>query len=237
VKEGRPCFLFHIDTIVIYWNGLKRYILTGVDHVSKLGFARMYKNKSSRSAADFLYRLRYLVNQPIENFQTDNGSEFALEFERATAKLGIHRYMPRVETPKDNPEIERFNETLEYEWLYNFTLSLGPQELNPQFAEWLIEYNFTRPHQSLSYLTPVEYIEHEFAKISHQVLPMYLSLRILQRKAPCFDVNTRQAHILPGKKINDKLQHGPREPECEDNIKVKETQRWQSKLLSSTVSR
>ena len=77
VKEGRPCFLFHIDTIVIYWNGLKRYILTAVDHVSKLGYARMYKNKSSRSAADFLYRLRYLVNQPIENLQTDHGSEFA----------------------------------------------------------------------------------------------------------------------------------------------------------------
>ncbi|GAI22768.1 unnamed protein product, partial [marine sediment metagenome] len=34
----------------------------------------------------------YLVNQPIENLQTDNGSEFALEFERATTKLSIsHR--------------------------------------------------------------------------------------------------------------------------------------------------
>jgi len=52
-----------------------RYILTAVDHATKLGYARMYKNKSSRSAADFLYRLRYLVDQPIENLQTDNGSE------------------------------------------------------------------------------------------------------------------------------------------------------------------
>jgi len=74
VKEGSTYFLFHIDTIVIYWNSLKRYILTPVDHVSKLGYARMYKNKSLRSAADLLYRLRYLVNQPIENLQTDNGS-------------------------------------------------------------------------------------------------------------------------------------------------------------------
>ena len=91
VKEGSPCFLFQLDTIVIYWNNLKRYILTAVDHVSKLGYARMYKNKSSRSAADFLYRLRYLVDQPIENLQTDNGSEFAWEFERAMVKLGIQR--------------------------------------------------------------------------------------------------------------------------------------------------
>ena len=83
-----------------------------MDHVSELGFARMYKNKSSRSAADFLYRLRYLVNHPIVNLKTDNGSECAWKFERATAKLDIQSYFSRVKTPKDNPETERFNETL-----------------------------------------------------------------------------------------------------------------------------
>jgi transposase InsO family protein len=173
VKEGRPCFLFQLDTIVIYWGSLKRYILTAVDHATKLGYARMYKNKSSRCAADFLYRLRYLVGQPIENLQTDNGSEFAWEFERASTRLGIHRYFSRVKTPKDNSQIERFNQTLEYEWLYNFNLSLDPQELNPRLTEWLIEYNFNRPHQSLAYLAPVQYIEKQLAKIRSPVLPMW----------------------------------------------------------------
>ena len=173
VKEGRPCFLFQLDTIVIYWNNLKRYIITAVDHDTKLGYARMYKNKSSRSAADFLYRLRYLVVQPIENLQTDNGSEFAWEFERASVKLGIQRYFSRVKTPKDNPEIERFNQTLKYEWLYNSNLSLDPEELNPRLTEWLIEYNFNRPHQSLDYLSPIEYIEKQLAKIHSPVLPMW----------------------------------------------------------------
>ena len=42
VKEGRPCFLFQLDTIVIYWNDIKRYILTAVDHATELGYARMY---------------------------------------------------------------------------------------------------------------------------------------------------------------------------------------------------
>ena len=173
VKEGKPCFLFHIDTIVIYWDGVKRYILTAVDHVTKLGYARMYKNKSSRVAADFLYRLQHFVNQPIENLQTDHGSEFALEFERATVRLNIQRYFSRVKTPKDNAEIERFNETLEYEWLYNSNLSLDPEDFNPRLTEWLIEYNFNRPHQSLGYLTPIEYIERELAKICYPVLPMW----------------------------------------------------------------
>ena len=103
---------------------------------------------------------------------TDNGSEFAYEFERASAKLGIQRYFSRVKTPKDNLEIEGFNETLEYEWLHDCNLSFAPEELNPKLTEWLIEYNFNRPHQSLAYLAPVEYIEKELAKIRSPALLM-----------------------------------------------------------------
>ena len=86
------------------------------------------------------------MNEPTQNLQTDNGSEFVLEFERATTKLNIQRYFSRDRTPKDNSEIERFNRTLEYGWLYNSNLSLDTEELNPRLTEWLIEYNFNRSH-------------------------------------------------------------------------------------------
>jgi IS30 family transposase len=99
VKEGWPCLLFQLDTIVIYWNNLKRYILTVVDHATKLGYARMYKSKSSVVAADFLYRLRYLANQPIENLPTDNGSEFALEFERGYHKIKHSKVLFKGQNP------------------------------------------------------------------------------------------------------------------------------------------
>ena len=88
--------------------------------------------KSASSYSDFIGENPLC---PTCREQTDNGSEFALEFEKATAKLSIQRYFSRVKTPKDNPEIERFNETLEYEWLYNFNLSLDPEELNPRLTE------------------------------------------------------------------------------------------------------
>ena len=42
-----------------------------------------------------------------------------------------------------------------------------------QVTIWLIEYNFNRPHQSLGYLAPIEYIERELAKICPPVLPMW----------------------------------------------------------------
>ena len=46
----------------------------------------------------FLYRLRYLINEPTGNLETDNGNEFALEFERAANKLGIQKYFSSVRT-------------------------------------------------------------------------------------------------------------------------------------------
>ncbi len=53
----------------------------------------------------------------------------------------------------------------------------GRTVFRPRRAKSLInpmafEYNFNRPHQSLGYLTPVEYIEKELAKADSKVSPM-----------------------------------------------------------------
>ena len=63
--------------------------------------------------------------------------------------------------------VERFIETLIYEWLNDFNFMPDCDEFNVNLTEWLIEYNFNRPHQSLDYLTPIEYIEKH-----RDVLPM-----------------------------------------------------------------
>ncbi len=55
--------------------------------------------------------------------------------------------------------MERFHETLEYEWLYDGHFNPDCKVFNKELTEWLIEYNFVRPHQTLDYLTPIEYIE------------------------------------------------------------------------------
>ena len=86
--------------------------------------------------------------------------------------LGIQRYFSRVRTPKDNPEIERFNKTLKYEWLYDCNLTTDCDEFNRSVTDWLIEYNFNRPHQTLDYLTPVGYIENCNENLKQKVLPM-----------------------------------------------------------------
>lgn len=163
-------FLVCLDTIVKYAYGTKRYILTAIDKYSKVAFARMYTTHSSKSSEDFLKRLYYLLDGRIQNIQTDNGSEFEKHFARALERLNIPHYYSRIRTPKDNPDNERFNRTLQDEFLCMGNMVTDPIEFNRRLTEWLVEYNFRRPHQTLGYSTPMN-----FHYKYHKVLPMYPS--------------------------------------------------------------
>jgi len=168
-KKPKNGFLVCLDAIEIRWNNFKRYIFTGIDSYSKVAFARMYKNANSYNASDFLNRLMYLTDGQIENIQTDNGSEFEKYFRQSCDKLNLKRYYSRPRTPKDNPVNERFNRTVEDEFinLGNFTTDVV--SFNHNLTEWLIEYNFKRPHQTLNYETPINFNN------SIKVSPMYPS--------------------------------------------------------------
>lgn len=168
-KQKRSGFLIQVDTMVLWRNGIKRYIMTAIDVFSKIAFARFYKTHSSYNAADFLLRLNYLFQNKIENIQTDNGSEFAKYFERACKYLGIEHYFSRTRTPKDLSNLERFNRTLKEQFLSdNFTLDIPLA--NQNLIIWIIHNDFERPHQCLGWLTPIE-----FHQKHHKVLPMYPS--------------------------------------------------------------
>lgn len=169
-KQPFSGYLIALDVIVIYWNGIKRYILTAVDTASKIAFARMYTTKSSRNAADFLRRFFYLLDDSVLNALHDNGSEFHKEFIEACRKLGISQYWSRNHTPTDNPVDERFNKTLKEEFIALGNFNPDPVQFNKELTEWLIEYVFVRPHQTLGYDTPWQF----YQKIN-KVLPMYPS--------------------------------------------------------------
>lgn len=169
-KQPFSGYLIALDAIVIYWNGLKRYILTAVDTVSKIPFARMYTAKSSRNAADFLKRFFYLMDNSVLNALHDNGSEFHKEFIEACQSLNIAQYWSRNHTPTDNPVNERFNRSLKDEFLALGNFNPDPIQFNQKLTEWLIEFVFVRPHEALGYDTPWQF----YQKIN-KVLPMYPS--------------------------------------------------------------
>ncbi len=171
LKEIREFgFLWHIDTIIIWWYGQRRVIFTAMEEITKIAFARVYSTNSSSYAEDFLKRLMYLVEGRVDIMHQDNGSEFEGDFERACKQLNILQIYSRPHTPKDNPALERFNSSVAHEWLDFSEVGLDDiQDANLDFTIWLVKYNSYRPHDSLANLTPLEYAYQNF----FQVLPMW----------------------------------------------------------------
>jgi len=141
--------------------GKKRYILTAVDSYTRVAFVYAYTNHSSASAKDFLLKLYEIFGGNISHIHTDNGSEFAGYFEQAIQTLGLDHWYSRVRVSKDNAKCERFNRTIQdeihmsphYLW-YSDILSL-----NDTLSSWLLEYLSVRPHSSLDYLTPLQFLD------------------------------------------------------------------------------
>lgn len=177
IKEKKVNFLWHVDTVILTLSGGGyRYLITAIDDVSKLAYARLYTTHTSRNAKDFLERLVYVTDQKIINLHTDNGSEFQKEFEEACKQLGIPQWYSRPHTPKDNAVLERFNRTIQEEFVTMTEVdSLFVDDFNNALTDWLIEYNYHRPHMTLDYQSPLKYLDMYYTT---SVLPMYSSRTI-----------------------------------------------------------
>jgi transposase InsO family protein len=167
VKKDAFGFLWHIDAIIIWWYGQRRVIFTALEEQTKIAFARVYTTNSSNFSKDFLLRLVYLVDGQVNFIHSDNGAEFEGSFSEACADLRVSQIYSRPHTPKDNPALERFNRTVQEEWLESSEVGLDDiNEANIDLTSWLIEYNNVRPHKTLDYLTPLEYAEAHYFKVS-----------------------------------------------------------------------
>lgn len=162
--------LWHIDSVVIWWYGVRKVIFTAIEQHSRIAYAKVYKSNTSSYAQDFLEKLNYITGEKIRIMHSDNGSEFQGNFQKACQTLEILQVYSRAYTPKDNAVLERFNRTIQEEWLEQSEVGLDDiNEANNDLLTWLINYNSFRPHQALDYKTPLQYAQDNFFK----VLPMW----------------------------------------------------------------
>jgi transposase InsO family protein/transposase-like protein len=152
-------FLLHLDTVEVRLAGVKRYVLTAIDGFSRFGFAYAYKNHSSATAKDFLLKLYDFFGEHMVHVHTDNGSEFHKHFDEAVQQLALTHWWSRVRKSTDNAKDERFNRTFRDECLAQGSFHKDIHIFNRNILAWIIEYLTVRPHQSLNYLTPIEFIQ------------------------------------------------------------------------------
>ena len=159
-KAGKPGALVEIDTVVVFVNNIRRYIITAIDVHGRFAYAHTYKSPSSSNAKDFFEKLNKVVPFAITHIQTDNGSEFAKHFRKYVEELGIVHFNTYPKSPKMNAHIERFNRTIQEEFAnwHKQTLLVDTNAFNKKMVEWLTWYNTQRPHESLGLVPPLWYI-------------------------------------------------------------------------------
>ncbi len=157
----RPDSFGHIvaDTVELVTNGLKDYFYSAIDARGKFALTLSYKRLTSRNMKEFYQRFRQVYPGRIKSWQTDNGREFLGEFDDQLQRDGIVHYFSYPRCPKINTYIERYNRTIQEEFIeYNLDVIDNKPLFNRRLADYLIFYNTQRPHKSLGLKSPMEYL-------------------------------------------------------------------------------
>lgn len=164
-RINKPGDLLQLDTVVKFDQGIKRYIITAIDLYSRFTFAFAYMRLSSAIALDFTMKLELIAPFKICAIKTDNGMEFLGDFNSYLTKKGIVHYFSYPRTPKSNAFIERFNRTIQEEFVDgHLDLFSDMRTFNDKMMDYLIYYNTVRPHKSLNYQTPMGFMISEDPK-------------------------------------------------------------------------
>lgn len=148
-----------MDTVVRLVDGIRYYFYDAIDTKGKFALSLPYKNLNSVNTADFMEKLIFVAPFQIKVVQTDNGLEFLGAFEAYLKRIGIKHLFTYPRCPKINGVVERFNRSLQEEFIdQNLYLIHSPKEFSSKLSQYLLFYNHQRVHQSLNYMTPLQYL-------------------------------------------------------------------------------
>ncbi len=165
LREKSLGSLVQIDTKYFYVFTRKFYLFTAIDCKSRFGFLYAYQTISSASGRDFLKRVKEYFPFPIQAINTDNGSEYLLNFHKEVESWGIPHYFTNPHCPKQNGRVERLHQTAEYEYFnYQDRVLECLADINQLCMKFNTKYNYHRYHQSLGYKKPGEYVTMLLAK-------------------------------------------------------------------------
>jgi transposase InsO family protein len=159
------------DSIQRRLAGQRRYLITSTDLASRFGFALAVKTLSS-ATAELAWRIQQqLFPVATRRALSDNGPEFGDRFHQALKASHVTHWHTYPRTPKMNAHCERFNRTLQEEFVdYQEHLLFDDlHAFNEGLFVWLAWYNLERPHHSLALRTPIDVI----SDFLHQPCRMY----------------------------------------------------------------
>lgn len=161
--------LVQVDTKYFYVLSKKFYLFSAIDCKSRYGFIYCYKTLSSASGKDFIRKVREYFPFPIQAINTDNGSEYLLNFHHEIESWSIPHFFTDPHCPKQNGRVERFHQTAEYEYFnYHKDLLDDLEMINVHYMLFNTKYNTKRFHAAIGYNTPQKYVSILFQKKGEQ---------------------------------------------------------------------
>lgn len=157
-KVTSPGFI-QMDSIVVYINHEKHLFMSVIDIYTKYALVVYVKTLSSAQAREVFKQFQKNNPTSVHTVQTDNGSEFLKSFHEYLEEQQIkHQFIyPRM--PKINSYIERFNRTIQEEFiLRNDEIYYDQKAFAQKLTKYLYWYNYQRPHASLKYMSPMSFI-------------------------------------------------------------------------------
>jgi transposase InsO family protein len=161
-KDFKTAYAGHLvalDTIERFVHGCRRYVITFEDIYTRFSFAWGTTSHASLAAKEFFEYCQMVFPYQFVYVLTDNGSEFMKHFSEKLSELHLTHYHTYPKTPKMNAHCERFNRTVQEEFVdYHQGLLLDPSLFNQKLIPWLVWYNTERPHWGLKLQSPMQFI-------------------------------------------------------------------------------
>ena len=156
LKPSKPGDLVEVDVKHLPHLGSKHYGFVAID-VSKQACVHVSSSITAKQGSIAWQKAIERLGLP-KAVLNDNGSENLGAFAELIAQQNITHYFARPRTPKDKPHVESFIGTLEREFIQWGGVAIDLADQQQMVDSWLTKYHTYRPHQSLSYLTPDEYL-------------------------------------------------------------------------------
>jgi len=160
-RVEKPGDMIQIDTLDVRPEpGYVYKQFSAGDVVSKWGFADVRSAATAFLAKEFLEELIKECPFEIKAIQVDGGSEFYADFELACKEHGIKLFCLPPRSPKLNGVVERLNRTYREEFWSCYEGDVRLDAMRPELKRWTSKvYNDFRPHQSLGYISPTQFLQ------------------------------------------------------------------------------
>jgi len=153
---------FMSDTL---WHGRRYRLLNIIDEFNReLLHVKVDTSLPARRVIEALEQVCEYKGYP-NSIRVDNGPEFiSTHLELWCNKHNIVLDFIRPGKPTENARVERFNGSMRRE-LLDCHIFTSLSEVRVKVEEWMLDYNYHRPHEALDNLSPIEFLKRHNKKL------------------------------------------------------------------------